>query len=99
MPLIIAPATAPASSGSSPAYSKLRPLRGSRVRLTPGPSNTLKPFARASAPIMAPARSASATSNVAAMARPDGNGVAFLERRDAEPGDARDVAGRTDGAV
>jgi hypothetical protein len=39
-----------ASRGSSPPYSKLRPLRGSRSRLIPPASRTLKPLRRASLP-------------------------------------------------
>ena len=38
------PSKVPASSGSSPRYSKLRPLRGSRARLPPPASRTLKPL-------------------------------------------------------
>jgi hypothetical protein len=53
-PAIAAPTIVPASSGSSPAYSKFRPFLGSRIRLTLPPSKTLKPSARASEPIIAP---------------------------------------------
>ena len=41
--IICAPTIFPARSGSSPPYSKLRPLRGSRIRFTPPASSTLKP--------------------------------------------------------
>ncbi len=54
MPLIEAATSVPVSSGSSDRYSKVRPLRGSRIRLAPPASSTLKPLARASAPIIAP---------------------------------------------
>jgi Rrf2 family protein len=41
---ISAAAIADASHGSSPMYSKLRPLRGTRAKQTPGPSCTFAPF-------------------------------------------------------
>ena len=46
-----------ANSGSSPPYSKLRPLRGSRARLIPPANMTLKPLRRASSPIIRAATS------------------------------------------
>jgi hypothetical protein len=75
MPRIWAPTIVPASSGSSPPYSKLRPLRGSRARLTPPASWTLKPEERASEPIIAPPLKASSGFQVAAVARPEGREV------------------------
>ena len=48
------PVMVPARMGSSPAYSKLRPLRGSRVMLTPPPMDMLKPRARSSRPMTEP---------------------------------------------
>ena len=76
MPAICAPASRPASSGSSPRYSKLRPPHGSRVRLTPPASITLKRLARASAPIIAPPACRISGSKLAALARPEGSAVA-----------------------
>ena len=76
MPAICAPASIPDSRGSSPGYSKVRPLRGSRIKLTAPPSITLNPRARASAPIMAPPSRTRSRSQVAPMAIPDGNAVA-----------------------
>ena len=46
-----------ANSGSSPPYSKLRPLRGSRARLIPPANMTLKPLRLASSPIIRAATS------------------------------------------
>src|SRR5580704_941583 len=46
--------TVPARSGSSPAYSKVRPFRGSRARSTPPPNVMLNPCARSSWPITVP---------------------------------------------
>ncbi len=43
-PAIMLPAISPVSSGSSEKYSKLRPPRGSRMRLAVPPRRTLKPF-------------------------------------------------------
>jgi hypothetical protein len=65
----------PASSGSSPVYSKLRPLRGSRARFTLPPSITLKPDRRASLPIIAAPSNASCGFQVAAVAIPAGSDV------------------------
>ena len=78
MPCTAAPTIVPASSGSSPAYSKLRPLRGSRSRFTPPASSTLKPSLCASLPIMAPPARAISGSKLAATAMPEGNAVAPL---------------------
>src|SRR4051812_2774709 len=75
-PAIASPASTPASSGSSPRYSKLRPQRGSRVRLAPPPSSTLNPLALASAPTIAPAAPASFGSQLEARDSPDGRPVA-----------------------
>ncbi len=76
MPRTCSPTIVPASSGSSPPYSKLRPLRGSRARLTPPASMTLKPSARASLPIMRPPSNAIFGSHDAAIARLLGSEVA-----------------------
>ncbi len=76
MPRIEAASSRPPSRGSSPRYSKLRPFRGSRARLAPPASSTLKPFWRASLPIMAPPSNARAGLKVEARARPEGRGVA-----------------------
>ena len=55
-----------ASHGSSPKYSKLRPLSGVRMMFTPGPSMMCLPRALASCPMVAPNSRASAGSHVAA---------------------------------
>src|SRR5579871_6820896 len=48
-PFMRLPVIVPARTGSSPAYSKLRPLRGSRMMSTPPPMDMLEPQARSSA--------------------------------------------------
>ena len=64
------------SMGSSPErYSKLRPLRGTRARHKPGPSCTFEPLARNSLPMPTPHSSMAATSQEAAMVRPEGQAV------------------------
>src|SRR3954451_6717535 len=75
MPAISEPTMVPASNGSSPPYSKLRPLRGSRSRFTPPASMTLNPDARASEPIMRPPLNAMSGFHVAAVAMPEGSAV------------------------
>ena len=75
MPLMRPAAMRPASSGSSPTYSKLRPLRGSRARFAPPARNVLKPEARASSAIMRPPASETAGSKLAAVASEDGSAV------------------------
>ncbi len=44
----------PASTGSSPMYSNVRPLRGSRARFTPPPSPSANPSARSSSAMRVP---------------------------------------------
>ena len=56
-------------------HSKLRPFCGSRETHSPGPSWTLLPLSRNSSPIVSPHSRAAATSQVAAMVRPEGNAV------------------------
>src|SRR5262245_24056182 len=52
----------PASTWSSPRYSEVRPLRGSRPLAMPGPSRTLRCLGHASWPIATPLRNASEVS-------------------------------------
>ena len=54
IPLIDSAASIELSTGSSERYSKLRPLRGSLVRLMPPASRTLNPLLQASRAIMRP---------------------------------------------
>ncbi len=81
MPAIASPASTPLSSGSSERYSKLRPLRGSRARLTPPASITLRPRLRASRPTIAPEARASAGLKLAPRAMPAGSAVAVSPGR------------------
>ena len=78
----------PARSGSSPWYSKLRPLRGSRMMSLPPPSETLKPWSRVSRPMTAPNSYASFGSQVAVSASDAGSAVAMPSCAFAEVGDA-----------
>ncbi|MCY1275707.1 hypothetical protein D9M70_243570 [compost metagenome] len=81
VPLMASAATAALSSGSSERYSKLRPLRGSRVRFMPPPSSTLKPLDLASRPSMAPVSRASSRLKLEARARLAGSAVAVSPSR------------------
>ncbi len=69
-----------ASVGSSPKYSKLRPLRAVRVMLTPGPSSTLRPWPLTSRAMAVPTRSTSAGSKLAASRVAAGKAVAVPTR-------------------
>ena len=75
MPRITATAVCDARCGSSPKYSKLRPLYGVRAMFMPGPSITLMPFACASAPIARPTARCISGSHIDAWATPEGNVV------------------------
>jgi len=76
MPLTAGRTSVRPRKGSSPErYSKLRPLRGTRATLTPGPSCTLAPFSLNSLPMPAPHSNIASTSQEAAMARPEGQAV------------------------
>ena len=81
IPAIASPASTPLSSGSSERYSKLRPLRGSRARLTPPASITLRPRLRASRPTIAPEARARAGLKLAPSAMPAGRAVAVSPGR------------------
>jgi len=72
-------AIVPVSSGSSPKYSKFRPPCGTRARLIPGPSSTWSARLRDSMPMTSPNCVATARSNEAATAMPEGNAVALAE--------------------
>ena len=69
----------PARKGSSEKYSKLRPHRGERLMLSPGPRRTCTPRERASRPRACPIRRASSGFQVAARAEAVGKHVAFSE--------------------
>ena len=60
---------------SEAAHSKLRPLRGTRARHTPGPSCTLAPLRKNSSPMASPQERARAGSQVAATVKAAGNAV------------------------
>ena len=81
MPATDSPASTPLSSGSSDRYSKLRPLRGSRARLAPPASITLKPRLRASRPTIAPDARASSGLKLAPSASAAGSAVAVSPSR------------------
>src|SRR5258708_23154096 len=72
------PTTVPASRGSSPAYSKLRPFRGSRAKSTPPPKVILKPCARSSWPITVPNSQAESTSQLDVAPKLDGMAGEYL---------------------
>ena len=69
----------PARIGSSEKYSKLRPHRGERLMLRPGPSRTSTPRPRASTPSASPISRASSGFHVAATAEAVGKQVAFSD--------------------
>src|SRR5205823_4992674 len=62
--------------GSSPKYSKLRPLRGTRVTFTPGASMRFSPRSATSWPAIVPKFVAAAVSQVADIASAEGSAVA-----------------------
>src|ERR1700721_4297838 len=72
------PTSVPGRSGSSPAYSNVRPFLGSRVRFTPPPKVILNPWALSSAPITSPYEQADSESQLDAAPRFDGIAVAYL---------------------
>src|ERR1700730_10730410 len=72
------PTRVPARMGSSPRYSNVRPLRGSRVIFVPPPKLMLYPCARNSRPISAPYSHAACGSHEAADARLEGSAVEYL---------------------
>ena len=69
----------PERIGSSEKYSKLRPHRGERLMLRPGPSRTSTPRPRASNPSASPMSRASSGFHVAATAEAVGKHVAFSD--------------------
>src|SRR5580693_3089405 len=75
---IMLPTSVPARSGSSPAYSNVRPFLGSRVRFTPPPKVILNPWALSSPPITSPYEQADSESQLDAAPRFDGIAVAYL---------------------
>src|SRR5579884_1721533 len=81
MALTSAVARRPVSRGSSPKYSKLRPLRATRVMFRPGPSSKFSPRSATSWPTTSPNCVARAGSQEAAMARAAGMAVAGCGRR------------------
>src|SRR5215475_12879432 len=86
MPLTDSAARTALCHGSSERYSKLRPLRGSRARLFPPASCTLKPRLRASRPIAPPEARASVGLKLAPSAIHAGIAVAVSPSRPAYPG-------------
>ena len=72
-PWIYATAIREARKGSSPMYSKFRPLSGVRWMFTAGPSRMSFPRARASSPIVSPYALARSVFNVAASPTPTGS--------------------------
>ena len=81
MPLTDSAPRTPVSQGSSDRYSKLRPLRGSRCRLRPPASWTLRPLLRASLPTICPDRRASSGLKLAPRAIDAGSAVAVSPSR------------------
>jgi hypothetical protein len=81
MPFTDSAASTALCHGSSDRYSKLRPLRGSRIRLIPPASCTLKPRLRASWPIAPPDARASAGLKLAPRAMHAGIAVAVSPSR------------------
>ena len=86
MPLTDSAARRAVCHGSSEMYSKLRPLRGSRARLAPPASCTLKPRLLASRPIAPPEARASAGLKLAPRAMHAGMAVAVSPSRLTYPG-------------
>src|SRR5256884_4338761 len=66
----------PARYGSSPKYSKLRPLRGTRVMFTPGASIRCSPRSATSCPAIVPKLVAAAVFHAADIASAEGSAVA-----------------------
>src|SRR5215472_6966601 len=71
------PTIVPARSGSSPAYSNVRPFLGSRVRFTPPPRVMVKPCALSSRPITSPYSQADCGSQLDAAPRLEGIAVEY----------------------
>ena len=80
MPWITETAVREARNGSSPKYSKLRPLNGVRAMFMPGANITLMPLLCASEPMVRPSRRCRSGFQVAAWATPEGNVVVEIWR-------------------
>ncbi len=76
-PIASSPTIVPASTGSSLAYSKFRPLRGSRIKSIPPPIDMLYPWSRSSLPITAPYRNPIFGSQLDAIPITLGSSVAY----------------------